>query len=60
MAKVIHILKDGTVLDSIEGHIVSYEDCPAAYHILAKATDRRVRERRSAAMRARGVAASNG
>lgn len=45
--KVIHILKDGTVLDDITGHVVSYEDCPGAYHILAKVLDRRARERQA-------------
>ena len=35
MPKITHRLADGTVLDSIAGHVVRYEDCPEAYSILA-------------------------
>lgn len=34
--KVTHVLKDGTKLDSIEGHVVRREDCPEAYEALRK------------------------
>lgn len=34
--KVTHILKDGTRLDDITGHVVRYEDCPEVYHLLAE------------------------
>lgn len=53
MPRAIHILKDGRVLDSIEGYVVPYEDCPEAYHILAKILDRKARERRAAKEEAR-------
>ena len=32
-AKVIHILKDGTVVDSIEGHVVRFEDAEPMYRM---------------------------
>ena len=31
---VIHILKDGTRVDSIKGLLVKYEDAEQVYHIL--------------------------
>lgn len=32
-AQIIHVLKDGTVLDSIEGHIVRIEDAEPMYRM---------------------------
>ena len=32
--KVRHIMADGTVRDSIDGFVVTYEACPEVYHIL--------------------------
>lgn len=31
---VRHFLKDGTEVDSVEGRVVNYEDCPGVYHAL--------------------------
>ena len=31
---IIHILKNGTVLDDITGHVVKIEDAPTAYALL--------------------------
>lgn len=33
MVKVKHVLKNGTVLDDIAGHVVKKSDCPAVYAI---------------------------
>lgn len=33
---VIHVLKDGTVLDDITGHVVKMEDAKVVYEILDK------------------------
>lgn len=33
-AKVVHVLRDGTVLDSIEGHIVKFEDAEPLYRMI--------------------------
>ena len=33
---VKHILKDGTVLDNISGHVVKIEDVPQFYEILGR------------------------
>lgn len=32
--KAIHILRDGTVLDSVEGHVVKFEDAEPLYHLI--------------------------
>lgn len=32
--RVVHILKDGTVLKDITGHIVRVEDAPALYQLI--------------------------
>lgn len=32
--KIIHVLKDGTVLDDITGHVVKMADCPELYKAL--------------------------
>lgn len=34
MATVIHILKDGTKVDSIAGHVVRMEDAVEAYQVM--------------------------
>lgn len=33
---VIHILKDGSVVKDITGHIVRYEDAPELYHLIER------------------------
>ena len=33
---VTHILKDGTRLADIKGHVIKKEDCPAVYALLAE------------------------
>lgn len=38
---VIHVLKDGTVLDDIEGHIVKIEDAEPLYNLLDQITETR-------------------
>lgn len=40
-AKGIHILSDGTVLDSIEGHIPVFEDTETLRRIFRSINDRR-------------------
>ena len=37
---VKHVLKDGTVLQDITGHVVRESDCPAAYKILDAVLER--------------------
>ncbi|MCD7757862.1 MAG: hypothetical protein LUH45_06780 [Clostridiales bacterium] len=39
--RVTHILKDGTVLDSIAGHVVRYEDCPELYRLIGQMARKR-------------------
>ena len=36
MIEVTHILKDGTKTDSIEGRMISPEECPEFYAILGR------------------------
>lgn len=38
---VIHILKDGTVLEDITGHVVKKEDAPMAYALIDQMNDER-------------------
>lgn len=33
---IIHILKDGTILNDISGHTVKREDAPVAYEVLER------------------------
>jgi len=33
-AKVVHVLRDGTVLDSIAGHVVKFEDAEPLYRMI--------------------------
>ena len=42
---VRHFLKDGTEVDSVEGRVVKYEDCPGAYHVLDSINKRLAKER---------------
>ena len=44
MAIVRHFLKDGTQVDSIEGRVVSYEDCPEVYHLINRINQSRAKE----------------
>lgn len=39
-----HILKDGTVLNDISGHIVKVEDAEVAYQIMDKLNEERMEE----------------
>ena len=41
--KIIHILKDGTVVDSIEGHVVRFEDAEEMYRMIANMGTKRRR-----------------
>lgn len=38
--KVIHVLRDGTVLDDITGHVVRYEDAKPIYDMMADINSR--------------------
>ena len=38
--KITHVLRDGTVLDSIEGHIVLVEDAEPLYRMLFELKNR--------------------
>ena len=38
---VIHILKDGTVLSDITGHVVKKEDVPMAYVVMEQMNEKR-------------------
>ena len=38
-----HILKDGTVLDDISGHVVKMEDAPVAYELMDRVKERKDR-----------------
>ena len=31
---ITHIMKDGRVLDSIEGYVVTMKDCPQVYNLI--------------------------
>lgn len=35
-AKVVHVLRDGTVLDSIKGHVVKFEDAEPLYRMIGQ------------------------
>lgn len=41
---VRHFLKDGTEVDSVEGRVVEYEDCPGVYHALDSINKRLAKE----------------
>lgn len=36
MVKIHHVLKDGTKVDSIEGHMIKAKDFPVLYEIVIK------------------------
>lgn len=36
-----HVLKDGTVLEDIQGHVVRMEEAPSIYAILDKVRERK-------------------
>ena len=38
---ITHILKDGTVLEDIKGHLVKREDAPRAYQLIDRMNDER-------------------
>lgn len=40
---IIHVLKDGRVVDDITGHVVKMEDAPEAYEILDRVKERKER-----------------
>lgn len=42
---VIHILKDGTRVDSVEGLVIKYEDAEQVYHLLDSINKRLAKER---------------
>lgn len=44
--RIIHIMADGTVRDSIEGLVVPYEMCPEAYAVIERANERIKKEKR--------------
>lgn len=43
--RIIHIMADGTVRDSIEGFVVPYEQCPDAYAVIERVNERIKNER---------------
>lgn len=43
---ITHIMKDGTVLNDITGHVIKKEDCPLIYEII-KAINKRVGEEKN-------------
>lgn len=45
-ARVIHILADGTVRDSIEGFVVTREACPDAYAVIERVNKRIKKEQK--------------
>ena len=34
MNKVINVLKDGTVIEDLTGHVIKQTDCPKAYEVI--------------------------
>lgn len=44
MVTIRHFLKDGTQVDSIEGRVVSYEDCPTVYDLINRINQSRAKE----------------
>ena len=44
-AKVVHILSDGTVLDSIEGHIVRLEDDETLRRVFLSIAEKKARKK---------------
>lgn len=44
MVRIRHFLKDGSEVDSIEGRVVKYEDCPGVYHALDSINKRLAKE----------------
>lgn len=38
---IVHVLRDGTVLDNIEGHIVKVQDAETLYNMIDQITDTR-------------------
>ena len=47
-AKIIHILKDGTVLDSIEGHVVRLDNEEPLRRIILELSKERAAKKREA------------
>ena len=43
-ARITHVLRDGTVLDSIEGHVVRFEDAEPVYRLMYEMTLERARK----------------
>ena len=43
-AKVIHVLSDGTVLDSIEGHLVYLEDAEPLRRVFLSIAEKKARK----------------
>ena len=43
-AKIRHFLKDGTEVDSIEGHVVKMEDCPEIYWLMYTMSEERAKK----------------
>lgn len=43
--RVIHILKDGSVVNDITGHVVRIEDAEPLYHLMDSINQQRVRRK---------------
>jgi hypothetical protein len=43
---ITHILKDGTVLKDITGHVVKKEDVPMAYELIDQMNEKRSKQKR--------------
>lgn len=44
--KIIHVLSDGTVLDSIEGHLVRLENPAPLIRVMLSVAEKKARKRR--------------
>lgn len=47
-ARVIHVLKDGTVLDDITGHVVKLEDETVLRRVILSVSARKAKARKNA------------
>lgn len=44
---VVHVLKDGTVLDDITGHVVKKEDVPTVYALIERLNEHSQKEEKN-------------
>ena len=44
---VVHVLKDGTVLDDITGHVVKKEDVPTVYALIERMNEHSQKEEKN-------------